>query len=359
MNKLKIFFSQGKIPREWVIHLFSWAFLFVFPFMLMNRGSEDLGSREWIKMMGAPLTLSIVFYGNYLFWVPKYLLAHRKKEFILANLGTFIVAFLFTRFWFTLMDTLYPIRPHHMHRVLEWSDKVLFCIRELVHYIFATALAAITRMSQQWQHAEMARQDAELKRAEAELQNLRSQINPHFLLNTLNNIYALIAFNQEKAQNAVLDLSKLLRHVLYDNEQQFVSLKKECDFLNNYISLMRIRLSKEVDVQFHIDLFQNQDLPIAPLIFISLIENAFKHGISPMEKSFIHISLRTDERHTIYFRTENSNFPKKKNDVSGSGIGLEQVKRRLLLMYPNHHEWKQYTDAANNTYISELTIYTE
>ena len=73
MNKLKIFFSQGKIPREWVIHLFSWAFLFVFPFMLMNRGSEDLGSREWIKMMGAPLTLSIVFYGNYLFWVPKYL----------------------------------------------------------------------------------------------------------------------------------------------------------------------------------------------------------------------------------------------------------------------------------------------
>ena len=103
MNKLKIFFSQGKIPREWVIHLFSWAFLFVFPFMLMNRGSEDLGSREWIKMMGAPLTLSIVFYGNYLFWVPKYLLTHRKKEFILANLITFVVAFLFTRFWFTLV----------------------------------------------------------------------------------------------------------------------------------------------------------------------------------------------------------------------------------------------------------------
>ena len=149
MNKLKIFFSQGKIPREWVIHLFSWAFLFVFPFMLMNRGSEDLGSREWIKMMGAPLTLSIVFYGNYLFWVPKYLLAHRKKEFILANLGTFIVAFLFTRFWFTLMDTLYPIRPHHMHRVLEWSDKVLFCIRELAHYIFATTQTGPTLQQKQ------------------------------------------------------------------------------------------------------------------------------------------------------------------------------------------------------------------
>lgn len=358
MNKLKVF-SQGKIPREWVIHLLSWTFLFVFPFMLMNHGSEELRPKEWIKMMGAPLTLSIVFYSNYLVWVKKYLFSHQKKKFILANLVTFAVAFLFTRCWFTVMDILYPIQPPHVHRVLVFWDKVLFCVRELVHYVFATALACITRMSQQWQHAEMARQDAELKRTEAELQNLRNQINPHFLLNTLNNIYALIAFNQDKAQNAVLDLSKLLRHVLYDNEQQYVSLKKECDFLNNYISLMRIRLSQEVDIQFHIDLYQNQDLPIAPLIFISLIENAFKHGISPMEKSFIHISLKSDEHHTIFFRTENTNFPKKKNDVSGSGIGLEQVKRRLTLMYPKQHEWKQYVDAANNTYVSELTIYTQ
>lgn len=358
MNKLKISSAQNKVPREWVIHLFSWTFLFVFPFMFMNHGSKEFRPDEWIKMMGAPLTLSIVFYGNYLFWVPKYWFSHQKKKFILVNLATFVVAFLFSRFWFLFMDMVYPIssRPH---RIPDFWDKAIFSLRELIHYIFATALASVIRMSQRWQRAEMARQDAELKRTEAELQNLRNQINPHFLLNTLNNIYALIAFDQEKAQNAVMDLSKLLRHVLYDNEQQSVSLKKECDFLNNYISLMRIRLSKEVDVQFHIELFQNQDQPIAPLIFISLIENAFKHGISPVEKSFIHISLRTDERHTVYFRTENTNFPKKKNDVSGSGIGLEQVKRRLLLLYPGKHEWKQYTDAAKNTYISELTIYTE
>ena len=122
---------------------------------------------------------------------------------------------------------------------------------------------------------------AERQKTEAELKNLKNQLNPHFLLNTLNNIYALIAFNSDKAQEAVQELSKLLRHVLYDNQQTFVPLEKELDFIRNYVALMRIRLPQQVEVSVNLEVDSGGALQIAPLIFISLIENAFKHGISP------------------------------------------------------------------------------
>ncbi len=123
---------------------------------------------------------------------------------------------------------------------------------------------------------EAARKEAERNRAEAELKNLRNQLNPHFLLNTLNNIYALIAFDSDKAQQAVQELSKLLRYVLYDNQQTtFLSVKRS-DFIRNYIELMRIRLSANVQMITKFDIQPDSQTLIAPLIFISLIENAFQ-----------------------------------------------------------------------------------
>lgn len=146
-------------------------------------------------------------------------------------------------------------------------------------------------------------------RTEAELKNLRNQLNPHFLLNTLNNIYALIAFDADKAQTAVQELSRLLRHVLYDNQQNFVTLDKEMDFIRNYIELMRIRLSANVRVETKIDVRPDSRTEIAPLIFISLIENAFKHGISPTEPSFIRIHF-SESPGEIHCEITNSYHPK-------------------------------------------------
>lgn len=116
-----------------------------------------------------------------------------------------------------------------------------FFVRDILSLIFTIGLSAAIRMSARWGQAEAARREAEKSRTEAELKNLRNQLNPHFLLNTLNNIYALIAFDSDKAQQAVQELSKLLRYVLYDNQQNYVPLCKEVDFIRNYIELMRIR----------------------------------------------------------------------------------------------------------------------
>ena len=193
-----------------------------------------------------------------------------------------------------------------------------------------------------------------MARHDAELRSLRNQISPHFLLNTLNNIYALTAINQERAQDAIQQLSKMLRHMLYDNQESSVALSDELQFLENYISLMKIRLSANVDVTFT----HNVDVPgvrIAPLIFISLVENAFKHGISPTEQSFVHIEINATD-HDINCRIENSNHPKSNQDRSGHGIGLNQVQRRLDLAYPNHYKWVKGTNEDGTIYTSAIHI---
>ncbi|NLZ94844.1 MAG: histidine kinase, partial [Bacteroidales bacterium] len=183
----------------------------------------------------------------------------------------------------------------------------------------------------------------------------------HFLLNTLNNIYALIEFNPTKAQTAVEELSKLLRHLLYDNNETYVPLLKEVEFIKNYIELMRIRLSKNVKLTTNIEVSPSSSTHIAPLIFISLIENAFKHGVSGNKNCFIDIQLKENPNGDIEFISKNSAFPKSESDKSGSGIGLNQVKRRLELLYPNRHTWTQKLDQDNDksVFTSHIIINTQ
>ena len=235
---------------------------------------------------------------------------------------------------------------------------MLFRLRDFVMFALIAGLAAVIRMSKKWHEAELGRQKAEMRRIEAELKNLHNQINPHFLLNTLNNIYALIAFDTDKAQQAVQDLSRLLRHLLYDNNQDFIPLNRELEFLRNYVALMKIRLSDNVDLQFTVDVPAGNHIRIAPLIFVSLFENAFKHGISPVKPSFIHIRIYSPQNGFLTCYIQNSNFPKTRNDISGSGIGLEQVQKRLDLAYPNRYGWTKGTNNQQTIYTSTLTLQT-
>lgn len=160
---------------------------------------------------------------------------------------------------------------------------------------FVVFLATVVHLSLQWREAVAARREAELGRREAELKNLKNQVNPHFLLNTLNNIYALTTFDTEKARLAIMELSQLLRYVLYDNQADKVPLYKEADFLRSYVELMRIRLPESVEIRVELDVPRTDEPTVAPLIFISLVENAFKHGVSPTLPSFIHIHLFVKE----------------------------------------------------------------
>lgn len=349
-----IAFELRKKPLEITIHLISWLLIFCFPIMMTEWG-KTMDWDGYLRDSIVPLGCFLIFYINYLYLVPRYLFRNKVWGFLIQNIVLVLCMSMLIHWGHELLFD-YPQRemlPDMPPPPRPW----IFIGRHLVMMAFVVGLSTAIRISLRWHRMEERLIEAEREKTEAELKNLKSQLNPHFLLNTLNNIYALIAFDSNKAQEAVQELSKLLRHVLYDNQSAKVSLAKELDFINNYISLMRIRLSKSVKVSVRLDAGE-KPLSIVPLIFISLIENAFKHGISPTEESYISISICGRADGTVRCEIINSNFPKNEADKSGSGIGLAQVRRRLELSYPNNYVWTESESADGGTYTSILTIHT-
>lgn len=338
---------------EVLIHIIGWGIVFGFPFLLMNRSGFTVSWADYLRHGSAvPVSFLVVFYINYCFLIPRFLFERRIKQYVLLNVLLILCTAIGIHFWqeFIFHTYMTPKRPKR-----PGPPSWIFIMRDVFSMILTIGLASAIRMSDRWIKVEAARREAEKSRAEAELKNLRNQLNPHFLLNTLNNIYALIAFDSDKAQTAVQELSRLLRHVLYDNQQNSVALGKEMDFIRNYIELMRIRLSANVTVETQIDIRPDSRTEIAPLIFISLIENAFKHGISPTEPSFIRICF-SESPGRVCCEIINSYHPKTQADKSGSGIGLEQVRKRLELTYPGRYEWKQGVSEDGKEYKSTLVI---
>ena len=341
--------------RYLVLHLLCWAVIIVVPMFFHPSGEDWMAMmNRYLRWLGNPLAYMLVFYVNYLWLVPRLLLKKNDwKLFLLINVFVIVAGLCAIDLGHWCAVKLLPELPNNgPKRPYVRLPRYFWAIFTLLLII---ALAVAVRMIQRWQHIEEARKEAEAARAEAELSNLRNQMNPHFLLNTLNNIYALIAFDQEKAQTAVGELSKLLRHVLYDNQQDFVPLSKEVDFMRNYIELMKIRVTDNVKIDANLNVRPDDSTPVAPLIFISLIENAFKHGISPQGKGEIKIDLNQVDG-DITCEIHNTCYPKRENDKSGSGIGLEQVSRRLELIYPDRYTWEKGKTEDGKEYYSKITI---
>ena len=196
-------------------------------------------------------------------------------------------------------------------------------------------------------------QEEKQKNTEAELAWLKSQINPHFLFNTLNNISSLTQIDPDAAQDAIAQLSDLLRYAMYETNKQTVPILGEIEFMRNYIELMKLRCNEKTSVVSQFSIL-NPKLEIAPLLFISLIENAFKHGMNGNQPAIISISL-IQEDNQIVFTCDNTNNPKPTKDRSGSGIGLDNTRRRLDLLYTGSHEWEQ-TITPENIYHVKITI---
>ena len=191
------------------------------------------------------------------------------------------------------------------------------------------------------------------KEVEAELAWLKNQINPHFLFNTLNNISSLTQIDADKAQDTVMQLSDLLRYAMYETNNPKVALQGEVEFMRNYIELMELRCNEMTTVSKTIAI-EDGKAEVAPLLFISLIENAFKHGMNSNAPATIDISL-TQHDGMLVFTSDNTNNPKPTKDRSGSGIGLENTRRRLDLLYPGRYRWEQ-TVTTENIYHVKITL---
>jgi sensor histidine kinase YesM len=343
MEKQKTFFHI-------LIHFFIWGFAFCIPVIVLWR-HEGIDTFSVFQQNAITLAASaILFYTNYTQLVDKQLSKRKYFRFIFSNILLILVLAVVV---VAIKVACFGLEngPQFTHPM---ASRLRFMfVRELFSLLFIYALSIIIKLLSSLFISQSEKKEEEKRRKEAELINLRQQINPHFFFNTLNNIYALIEISPEKAQNTVLELSKLMRYVLYENDNNLVPVCKELDFIKNYIELMRIRLTDNVDLRVDIRVSPTIDREIAPMIFISLIENAFKHGVSHSRPSFIHIDFH-QVADRIVCVVRNSYFPKNGSDRSGSGIGLENLSRRLDILYPHKHILK--CGQEGDVYVSELIV---
>ncbi len=346
-------FNQ-KHQKTWnnvFVHLLMWGVIFILPYFFMSE-REVFVWRPFLRSLPETLGIMLVFYANYLFLIEKVFFKGKTKEYIIYNILLILGVVLLMHYAPIWLNDMFRELRLFRRRRRNLSGIEILSNSTTLFFIMGLSLAFKTTI--RWFEADNERKELSKAMSEAELQNLKNQINPHFLLNTLNNIYALIEFDPPKAKEVVMDLSKLLRHLLYDNNKNFVPLKQEASFMRNYIDLMRIRFSDNVKLNSNFSYSDSSDIQIPPLIFISLLENAFKHGISGDKPSFIDIALNEYPDGKVEFICKNSYFPKNEKDKSGSGIGLELVKRRLEMLYPKSYSWE--TVIENDIYSTVLII---
>ncbi|MBJ7882973.1 histidine kinase [Gelidibacter salicanalis] len=328
-----------------------WFTLFSIPYVLSYGLEEEINrviSRFWIPLF----FYAILFYTNYFVLIDRFLFKNQTIKYILIN-GVIIMVFLTLK---SQIDTLFftdIIRKSSSNTSVGPPFKMIIYV-QMLSYLAPVLFSAAIKTTKRLIKTEAQRKEATNFKLESELQHLHYQLQPHFFFNSLNNIYSMVDISPEQAKKSIHSLSKLMRYMLYETNMDLVPLSKEIDFIKKYIDLMKLRVSDKTEVSYNFP-EEETGIKIAPLLFISLIENAFKHGVSATKESYINISMTSNEK-TVQFAIENDNFPKKTDDKSGSGIGLQNLEKRLELLYPNKHSFN--TSVKDNNFLIDLKIET-
>ena len=346
--------SKEKTTRI-ILHILIWAVILGLPIYAARR--FQMGRHFLLTYYTITAISAIIFYANYLFLIPSFF--WRKKRYI------YYISVLALLFFFYFISDFASEQIFSMITKNGNSDQIIrqpgeeprmrqpplqmrrprFIIAmpnaQLIGYasssLFMVFLSLGFRVLERQSKNEKIQEEMEKANLNAELTLLKSQISPHFFFNTLNNIYSLIGRNNEDSKDAVIKLSKMMRYVLNESGEDKKPLSEEIEFMNNYIDLMKLRIGDKTKLNINFPAAYN-NLMIPHLLFISLIENAFKYGISVQEESYVNINLEFGEN-SILFKCENG-LPESKNEpiFASTGIGLENLKKRLSLLYPGRHE---------------------
>ena len=348
--------SDSDIATRPVVQLLVWVpILGAMPIAtyLSTRDAEATKTSFFVvwDLLKSPL---IVYFVNF-YILHRLFFQHRYWLFALLNL-VLILCLNYQFFWMFIHRHDLPNMPEMTPNMWIgfFSGFLMFLLLNCMVAAIAIGIRHFIRTRQIRQQLK----DEQAKHTEAELAWLKNQINPHFLFNTLNNISSLCQIDADAAQDAIAQLSDLLRYAMYETNKKTVPIQGEVEFMRNYIELMKLRCNDKTEVltTFKVE----QYIEIAPLLFISLIENAFKHGVSSNRPSKIDIHLEA-EGDKLVFTCDNTNYPKDDADRSGSGIGLENTRRRLELMYHEAYEWEQAlyrstSQGENDIYHVKITI---
>jgi two-component system, LytTR family, sensor kinase len=349
-----------------LLHILVWGIMFALPVYIIYLESNHDTHFLWITYPQITLYAAI-FYLNYFWLAPMFYL--RKKKTLYFSVAILLVIFMATaeNKIHDLLDQRHP--PKEMmefgqgggHR--EFSDfppppspgdrpdhkgplKNIPIYNFLMTAFLISGFGLGLRVYRQINRDDRRRKETEKEHLNSELSFLKNQINPHFFFNTLNNIYSLVENNVEDAQKAILHLSKLMRYLLYETVKGNKPISQEIEFMKNFIEIMKLRLSSKVAL---IIVFPEEypDVSIPPLLFLPFIENAFKHGISYRKPSFIKIMMKVTEQEIQFECTNSLGGGGEELFRSGPGIGLDNVKKRLALLYPDtHHLEMHFSEVA-------------
>ncbi|MCX6236821.1 MAG: histidine kinase [Bacteroidia bacterium] len=343
---------------ELIVFIVIWVAIFSVPFFSQRLNNAVNWAKvigEWIRMF----SYLIIFVVNILILVPKFLFQKKYSTYI--GLALFVILFTIGMS-ISLGLILTPPQPMEMppmdfgpgmppmelgtgmpaplgyRPVTQPEQKSIFMILtdEMIISLLVVGAGTSFKMVSQWLNEESRRKDLEKEQLKTELAFLRHQVSPHFFMNTLNNIHALIDINAEDAKNTIIELSTMMRYLLYDTAQGQTTLKKEINFIESYIALMQLRFPKKVTVTLDVPK-KIHDIQIPPMLFLSFLENAFKHGVSYQTESFVSFKLEQMDNQ-LNCNIKNSKHNNKENlDKSYSGIGLTNIKKSLKLLFGNDY----------------------
>ncbi len=355
--KWRIFKQLKKLTLEQTLLIL--IFFFSILVALIELISQDMTPNSFpgiplffVNWLFLTVQLFIMMFIYYLFyWVNHYILINK----VLKHKGilTYTASFMF------IVLVFYPIAAQLVYWVSSiryWGMKPIMIEGSFhgVNFIFpfmGMLLSIPFILAIQWSKQSNEIATLEKGKSDAELNLLKQQINPHFFFNTLNNLYALSLKKDEATPEVILQLSELMRYVIYKGKEETVQLKEELKYIEDYCELQQIRLYKKIAFEFSRKI-ENDHLQIPPLLFIILVENAFKHGIEPAEGDcYLDINLESDEN-SLTFICENS-YEAQETETA-AGIGLENLKQRLKLRFPNQHNLK--ITKTETTYRVELQI---
>jgi two-component system, LytTR family, sensor kinase len=324
-----------------LIHLSGWTAFFIFPFVLLNfpADSHAMAFREMRHpndrhallpfFLINNLLFIVFFYFNLFYLLPA---LYYKQKKIIYFIAIFILLLLAVYLPSIIKSGLVP--PNNFGngrpgRPFRDMDRIF----GFLHFLIIWFLSSIICLAQRYREMEQGNKEMKVQKLDSELSYLKAQINPHFLFNTLNNIYSLSICQSEQTPEAVLKLSAIMRYVTQDAGAEKVPLEKELDYLNNYIDLQKLRSNNNLEILFTVNGDTHNKL-IAPLLLINFIENAFKHGVSNHVACFVNISI-TIIQSQLTMEVVN----KKLEDIQteSTATGSNNTKRRLELQYPGRH----------------------
>ncbi len=331
------------------MHTLVWSFLFALPLLLhkqydkphTDHSRPDTANLTWFFLI-CDVAWIILFYSNSFIFIPKFFLKGKGWIFMLTQLGALAITWLLHNLLFAVLvdKPSYDIGKFFMYNVFPY---MFILASSLAYQLIKDKLAADKLVKE--------RENETLK---TELSLLRSQVSPHFMFNVLNNMVALARKNSEQLESSLIKLSSLMRYMLYEADEEKVSLEKEVDYLQSYIDLQQQRFGKKlkVNVTMHAP---DKQYELEPMLLIPFVENAFKHGTGMIENPTIDIELEV-QKNILRFTVRNKYDPASEEiKDKTSGIGLNNVQRRLNLLYGNNHSLM--INRQDNAFVVSLQIF--